>query len=206
MNNNCRFIVLSLLLCFFIVSSANATALNFDDLVGNTNIKDTYYNGVFFTSPNANTVAVFVGNAFGAGSSSLHNSISADTGTVGMGTVKVIFPVLANYVKITGGDAGGDQDSFRLEIYDSTDNLLASAATGIFGGNAIRSDGYYGDVASLQLNGNNIAYALLIPTSTSGAGLTFDDLTYNPVPIPGAVWLLGSGLLGLVGWRRSRKG
>lgn len=27
-----------------------------------------------------------------------------------------------------------------------------------------------------------------------------------PVPIPGAVWLLGSGLLGLTGWRRFRKG
>jgi len=27
-----------------------------------------------------------------------------------------------------------------------------------------------------------------------------------PVPLPGAVWLLGSGLLGLVGWRRFGKG
>lgn len=27
----------------------------------------------------------------------------------------------------------------------------------------------------------------------------------NPVPLPGAVWLLGSGLLGLSGWRRFRK-
>jgi len=27
-----------------------------------------------------------------------------------------------------------------------------------------------------------------------------------PVPLPGAVWLLGSGLLGLAGWRRFRKG
>jgi hypothetical protein len=27
----------------------------------------------------------------------------------------------------------------------------------------------------------------------------------HPVPLPGALWLLGTGLLGLVGWRRSRK-
>lgn len=27
----------------------------------------------------------------------------------------------------------------------------------------------------------------------------------NPVPLPGALWLLGSGLLGLAGWRRSRQ-
>jgi len=27
----------------------------------------------------------------------------------------------------------------------------------------------------------------------------------NPVPIPGAVWLFGSGLLGLAGWRRVKK-
>lgn len=33
-----------------------------------------------------------------------------------------------------------------------------------------------------------------------------DDVTYNIVPVPPAVWLFGSGLLGLVGWRRLRKG
>lgn len=32
-----------------------------------------------------------------------------------------------------------------------------------------------------------------------------DDVSVNPVPIPGAVVLLGSGLLPLLGWRRLRK-
>lgn len=35
----------------------------------------------------------------------------------------------------------------------------------------------------------------------AGVNLTID---VTPVPLPGAVWLLGSGLLGLAGWRRFR--
>lgn len=34
---------------------------------------------------------------------------------------------------------------------------------------------------------------------------TFDNYSLNPVPIPGAVWLFGSGLIGLVGLRRRFK-
>jgi len=32
-----------------------------------------------------------------------------------------------------------------------------------------------------------------------------DDVTYNAVPVPPSVWLFGSGVLGLLGWRRFRK-
>jgi len=35
---------------------------------------------------------------------------------------------------------------------------------------------------------------------------TLDTLRYQPVPLPGSLLLLGSGLLGLAGWRRLRKG
>jgi hypothetical protein len=40
-------------------------------------------------------------------------------------------------------------------------------------------------------------------TTTGSFNLTG---SVSPVPLPGAVWLLGSGLLGLTGWRRFMKG
>jgi hypothetical protein len=45
-------------------------------------------------------------------------------------------------------------------------------------------------------------------SASGGPEVGFDSLSFGNgtvVPIPGAVWLLGSGLLGLGGWRRFRK-
>ncbi|MBN2808381.1 MAG: VPLPA-CTERM sorting domain-containing protein [Deltaproteobacteria bacterium] len=36
-------------------------------------------------------------------------------------------------------------------------------------------------------------------------GVANDDDNIGAVPIPGAIWLLGSGLLGMVGMRRRKK-
>jgi hypothetical protein len=37
------------------------------------------------------------------------------------------------------------------------------------------------------------------------AYFAMDDLESNPVPVPAAVWLLGSGLIGLIGIRRRNR-
>jgi hypothetical protein len=42
-------------------------------------------------------------------------------------------------------------------------------------------------------------------SSFTGLGIRIYDNSCPPVPLPSAVWLLGSGLLGLGGWRRFRK-
>ena len=44
-----------------------------------------------------------------------------------------------------------------------------------------------------------------IGTKESGIGIAFDNFEYTAVPIPGAIWLFGSGILGMVFMRRRFK-
>jgi hypothetical protein len=116
------------------------------------------------------------------------------------------------FAKKFGGDSGDDPDWLLLTI------------TGI-GGSGSRAELY---LADYRFTDNSQDYILdawtWVDLSVLGAvtGLQFDlsssdvgqfgmntpayfamdDLGYNPVPIPGAVWLLASGLVGLVGVRR----
>jgi hypothetical protein len=52
--------------------------------------------------------------------------------------------------------------------------------------------------ANLSIIDTNITY--------SGNDFSIDGITMNAVPLPPSVLLLASGLLGMVGWRRFRKG
>ena len=47
-----------------------------------------------------------------------------------------------------------------------------------------------------------LTFTSLNTTADLQYGPALDDISVNAVPIPGAVWLLGSGLLGLVAIRR----
>jgi len=53
---------------------------------------------------------------------------------------------------------------------------------------------------------SSFAFRLLLDSGSAG-GITYDwvEVTGTPVPIPAAAWLLGSGLIGLIGLRRRFK-
>jgi hypothetical protein len=191
-----------------LAAPAGADVLTFDDLAAGTNIINTFYHGVYFSSPTSVQIMVLEGNAEGVGYSSPTKSISTGRPDQWMGTIKALFPTPVTAVGITGGDVGGDTDSFTLRLYDALDNLLAEASTGVFGGNPSLASGFYTDVATLAASAPNISYALLIPTSASGFGISFDDLAYTPaaIPEPASLLLLGTGLIGAVRVVRRKRG
>jgi hypothetical protein len=58
---------------------------------------------------------------------------------------------------------------------------------------------------ALSSGGSKGAYTVAIHAQTTSLSPPPTDSEFiggNLVPIPGAVWLLGSGLLGLIGFRR----
>ena len=49
-----------------------------------------------------------------------------------------------------------------------------------------------------------IGFAMEV-TGFQDTGIIYDNLNFAPIPVPAAVWLFGSGLLGLVGVARRRR-
>jgi hypothetical protein len=76
-------------------------------------------------------------------------------------------------------------------------------------GNTVKTD-YNGSLLSTRAwvrdggSGSAIAGVDLWGTGRAGS-VYYDNVSLAPVPIPAAVWLLGSGLIGLIGIRRFRK-
>lgn len=67
------------------------------------------------------------------------------------------------------------------------------------------SDGLYAWFGPLDIEGNFLQGDALYGSYGFNGGITEITATTEPVPVPAAAWLLGSGLLGLAGIRRRRQ-
>jgi len=63
--------------------------------------------------------------------------------------------------------------------------------------------GFIAGINTLDFVVNNIGGEITNPT---GLRVEFQSATADQVPVPAAIWLLGSGLLGLIGIARRRAG
>jgi hypothetical protein len=103
------------------------------------------------------------------------------------------------------------QDSGMGDGTDRTwEVLFNGASVGTIGPNKGGTTSFINSfiIDVLLLTGNDtITLNYLGPNGAEGYAINFSELTIqaNPVPVPAAVWLFGSGLLGLMGFNSKRK-
>jgi len=99
-------------------------------------------------------------------------------------------------------DTFGDQYS---SIFENLNQVLASGGSIALTVIEKRDEG---NVFISQLPDINNSYTLIVNFDDAGpSGAAWYEIqlnTGNPVPVPAAVWLLGSGLIGLIGFRRRK--
>ena len=113
---------------------------------------------------------------------------------------------LFNSTWVSNGTVGADADDYRGltgVVNGSSVNLFATGS----GGTAAAGGGKL--VSFIDNSGYNAAFAGTGTTlATAGAQTAFRGVVYVPsvaaVPVPGAIWLFGSALLGMIGFKRRK--
>ena len=113
-----------------------------------------------------------------------HNADGTDRYDV----IRVVFLNPAQNISLYFNSAGYMPVSFYL--YDADGGTLE-----------IQNISTMGAWEPLSFSAGNVAY-MDIYQPEDWWTYAVDDLSFDSVPIPGAVWLLGSGLMGLIGLRR----
>ena len=113
--------------------------------------------------------------------------------------------LLEQYGQAYDSDNDQYEERLQLAIWETLYEKQGNAYD--LGSGDFTSDSYsfYGAADALDLSGQDVsAYRVLRFTDADGNSLGKQDLLIkvNSVPVPGAIWLLGSGLLGLVCIRR----
>jgi hypothetical protein len=181
---------LSFLLCVAIASQAGATVVTFDDAVGNSILNTYFTNGQSFSDQGltftnqGSYMGVYSGNPNGNGTNSL---VFAGFNT-------------GDYLAVTktgGGTFNLNSLDMSISWYDGN----ASEVIMINGSPVTLIQGI--QTYALNLNGITQLTITGVPSNT-GYWLA-DNINYSAVPLPGAFFLFGPGLVGLAAVRRRFK-
>ena len=110
------------------------------------------------------------------------------------------------------GNLEGDSSAFAymlaLDFVDKGESFVSNDSTNL----PVEWLRYSVDLAiTPDMAGDTLSFgfgAVATGTTDNGSGIFYDNLVFaevSPVPVPAAVWLFGSGLLGLVGVARRHK-
>jgi len=102
------------------------------------------------------------------------------------------------------------ESAYNYNLTGSASGLFESD-TGLVDFAGLLFDGGLFDVSGVLAPGNYILYGVATSEANLGNGFANSSFSFElsltpvPVPVPAAVWLFGSGLLGLVGMARRKK-
>jgi hypothetical protein len=176
--------------------------------------------GLIVVNVQAETLDFSVYSSGNTGLSALH--VGAATATISNGTVYVYRPGDFGAFTTSGGlcalnRSGNAQTDWRLDFDYTVKNLVFESAfynpidlvnlqyfdgATFIGQRSITGDGV------IDLSGIPRITSLVFDDSSTGAGFGFGDFSFNrasSVPVPAPILLLGSGLLGLAGFRKKVK-
>ena len=173
---------------------AQAAVINFDSLVDGESVT-TQYAGVTFQ----NTLALTAGlslNEFEFPPKSGMNVVFDNGGQILLSFLTPVTSVGGFFTYSTGlnflaFDSAGVQIAAVNSAFNA--NLSMSGDPGSTPNEFLQVASASG-IASVSIRGN-----------PAGGSFALDDLAYAPVPVPAAVWLFGSGLLGLIGIARHKR-
>ncbi len=118
------------------------------------------------------------------------NSILPQPGNTG--PLSILLDIEADFIRWRMGSASGG--SVHIDFFDYQGNVVHSVNQAL-----LDAYNYY------EYSGFGLFRGLTISENTDPAGLRYQNFSYNAVPLPGALWLLGTGLVGLAGMRRRFK-
>lgn len=194
-----RIVFLVALLLVMSTSLASAVLIDFEDQAYGS-YASIVYPGVTFTNTMGNLNVVndipgpFLGGTHSVIGPNTHNPAEWNKATFNVAGVRLASVVL--------GDYNADVDTLVMEAYSAANVLLDSVTVINPGSN------YGGPALSVSNPLVDIAYVLFGQQAPYPGSAYFDNFQYCGVtaPIPGALLLMGSGLMGIIGLGARRKG
>jgi hypothetical protein len=181
-------------------SVASAVLIDFEDQAYGS-YASIVYPGVTFTNTVGNLAVV--SDIPGPFLSGTHSVIGPNTHTAAEWNVATFSISGVRQASVVMGDYNADSDTLVMEAYSAANVLLDSVTKVNPGAN------YGGPVLAVASPLTDIAYVLFGQRDLGYQGsVYFDNFQYcvTPAPIPGALLLVGSGLVGLIGLGARRKG
>ncbi len=112
-------------------------------------------------------------------------------------TLKLVFGFSQDVKEFGFTTIDFEDGSGTLTAYDGNDNVVDSFTVSYPGFNQATSGIDVDWLVSSQQG--DISYAVFSTVGIGGGGYGIDDMLVTAVPVPAAIWLFGSGLLGLAG-------